>query len=178
MTERLQPIESLNHAKKVKNRYDFKRFLSFLSQYVTNTSMSSHFSLPGIKSIAYLIADGLTEQLAMQSLAGLPIYIHIANTPIGFNGEPTCECTQSNAAVSPSQSVEFSFQSTEQLPDDRYLSILVTDVNGRSYLIGTKEEHPVIERVQSFGNPDSDPSTFTYNVTLTAPRALIPCTIP
>ena len=140
--------------------------------------MNTLFSLPGIKSIDYLSADGLTEQLAMQSLAGMPLVIHTARTPIVFNGEPTCECTQTNAAVSPSQSIEFSFRSTQQIPDDRYLAFLVTDVNGRSYLIGTKEEHPLIERVQSFGNPDSEPSTFTYNVQLTSPRALIPCSIP
>ncbi len=148
-----------------------------MSQTVTPHSMNDLFSLPGVRSISYIPASSLADKLGVQALAGMPIYIHATPTPIEFNGDPTCECTHSNAGVSPSQSLEFSFRSTQQIPDDRYLSFLVVDVNGHSYLIGTKEEHPLIERVQSFGNPDSDPSTFTYTIQLTSPRALIPCSI-
>ena len=143
-----------------------------MSQTVTPHNMNDLFSLPGVKSISYIPASSLADKLGVQALAGLPIYIHATPTPIEFNGDPTCECTHSNAGVSPSQSLEFSFRSTQQIPDDRYLAFL-----DHSYLIGTKEEHPLIERVQSFGNPDSDSSTFTYTIQLTSPRALIPCSI-
>lgn len=139
--------------------------------------MCNHFSLPGISCIAYLAANSLPSHLTMQSMAGLQIFVVSDLTNVPFNGEPTCECTQTNAQGSPSQSVELSFRATMQLPEEFHLAFLVIDANGDYYLIGTKEEHPLVERVQSFGSPDADPNSFTYNVSLTSPRSLIPCRV-
>lgn len=139
--------------------------------------MSNTFSLPGVKSIAYLAANTLPAELCMQSLSGLPVFVIADMMQVPFNGEPTCECTQTNAQGGSSQSVEFTFQATIPLPEEFHLAFVVIDANSNYYLIGTKEEHPLIERVQSFGTPDADPNTFTYNVQLTAPRALIPCKV-
>ena len=137
--------------------------------------MCNHFSLPGIKAIAYLAAMQLPDNLAMQSLAGLEIGILVDMMNIPFSGEPTCECTQTNAQGGTSQTVEFVFRSILQLPEEFHLAFVVIDANSRYYLIGTKEEHPVIERLQSFGSPEGDPSSNTYTISLTSPRALIPC---
>lgn len=139
--------------------------------------MSSTFSLPGIKAISYLGANSLPANLAMQSMAGLPIVVIADLMNIPFNGEPTCEGTQTNAKAGTSQHVEFSFRSISQLPEEYHLAFVVIDANSNYYLIGTKEEHPLIERVQSFGTPDTDPNTYTYNIQLSAPRALIPCKV-
>lgn len=139
--------------------------------------MCNHFSLPGVSCVAYLAANTLPAQLTMQSLAGLPVFIVADIMNIPFNGEPTCECTQTNAQGGPSESVELSFRTTMALPDEHHLAFLVIDANSRYYLIGTKEEHPLIERVQSFGTPDADPNSYTYNVSLVSPRALIPCKV-
>lgn len=139
--------------------------------------MSNTFSLPGVKSIAYLAANTLPAELCMQSLSGLPVFVIADMMQVPFHGEPTCECTQTNAQRGSSQSVEFTFQATMPLPEEFHLAFMVIDANSNYYLIGTKEEHPLIERVQSFGSPDANPNTFTYNVQLTAPRALIPCKV-
>lgn len=137
--------------------------------------MSKSFSLPGIKTIAYMASNLLPQELCMQSLAGMPIYVSADMFNVPFNGEPTCECTLTNASNGPSESVQFTFRANEVLPSEYHLAFLVIDANNDYYLIGTKEEHPLIERVRSFGTPESDPSTHTYTVSLTAPRALIPC---
>lgn len=139
--------------------------------------MTDKFALPGIQAIAYLAANMLSDNLCLQSLAGLPVHILADMNNVPFNGEPTCECTQTNVQAGSSQTVDFNFRSTSQLPEEFYLSFVVIDANGNYFLIGTKEEHPAIERVQSFGTPDGDPNTFSYNVRLTAPRALIPCRV-
>ena len=140
--------------------------------------MNTQFSLPGIQSIAYLLSQSLSEYLTMQAISKVPVAIDAALlNPICFSGEPTCECTQSNASIGLSQNLELTFCSKLQLPDNDYLAFLITDANGQSYLVGTKEEHPLIERVQSFGTPEGDPSTFTYRIQLTSPQALIPCSV-
>lgn len=137
--------------------------------------MCNHFSLPGIKAIAYLAAMQLPDNLAMQSLAGLEIGILVDMMNIPFSGEPTCECTQTNAQGGSSEAVELVFLSNTQLPEEFHLAFVVIDANSRYFLIGTKEEHPAIERRQNFGAPQGDPSCYTYTISLTSPRALIPC---
>ena len=135
--------------------------------------MNTHFSLPGIKSIAVIPANDLSSELAMQSLAGLPISPPMAEL-IPFHGEATCECTQTYAPAL-LEMVELTFSSLVELPADKHLAILVTDANHIPYLIGTKEEHPAIERRQTFGNPNSDSNLYTYTIRMSAPRALIRC---
>lgn len=135
--------------------------------------MNTHFSLPGIKSISVIPANNLPSELAMQSLAGLPISPPTAEV-IPFHGEATCECTQTYAPAL-SEMVELTFSSLVELPADKQLAILVTDANRIPYLIGTKEEHPAIERRQTFGNPDSESNLYTYTIRMSAPRALIRC---
>ena len=138
--------------------------------------MNTHFSLPGIKSIAVASANVLPSELAMQSLAGLPISAPSTAEDIPFHGETTCECTQTYAPAL-SETVELTFSSLVELPSDTHIAILVTDANCIPYLIGTKEEHPAIERRQTFGNPDSDSNIYTYTIRMSAPRALIRCVI-
>lgn len=135
--------------------------------------MNTHFSLPGIKSIAVASANDLPSELAMQSLAGLLISPPTAEV-IPFHGEATCECTQTYAPAL-SEMVELTFSSLVELPADKQLAILVTDANRIPYLIGTKEEHPAIERRQTFGNPDSESNLYTYTIRMSAPHALIRC---
>lgn len=139
--------------------------------------MRTTFSLPGIQALAYLALNSLPDNLCMQSLAGLTIHLMCDLTNIPFSGEPVCECTQTNAHIGLSQAVELSFKTGLEIPEEFYLAFLVLDANGDFYLIGTKEEHPVIERVKSFGTPDADPNTYSYTISLTAPRALIPCKV-
>lgn len=136
--------------------------------------MNTHFSLPGIKSIAVTEATDLPSQLAMQSLAGLPISAPYSPEDIPFHGEATCECTQTNTPAQ-SETVELTFSSLVELPADKHLAFLVTDANRQPYLIGTREDHPAIERKQSFGSPDADSNLYTYTIQMNAPRALIRC---
>lgn len=140
--------------------------------------MTPCFSLPGISAIAFIRSSDLLPDLTLQALADFPITINPEPTPIPFTGDATCETTQTNASVGPSQTAELSFLSRLQLPTDHYLAFLLTDANGQTYLLGTREDHPLIERIQSFGSPSADPSTFTYRVELSAPIALIPVTLP
>lgn len=133
-----------------------------------------NFSLPGIKSIAYAPASNLPTELAMQSLAGVPCFLPLGTVDIPFHGEATCECTQTTLPAQ-AEAVELTFSSLMEIPVDQHLSFLVTDANRIPYIIGTREQHPAIERRQAFGSPEADSNLYTYSIQLNAPRALIRC---
>lgn len=139
--------------------------------------MCNHYSLPGIKAIAYFASLMLPENITMQAMAGLKVRIAADMMNIPFSGEPTCECTGTNTHGCSSQQVELVFQTNILLPESYHLSFVVLDVNGNYHLIGTKEEHPIVELRKNFGTPQGDPSCNTYTISLTSPRALIPCSM-
>lgn len=138
--------------------------------------MNTPVSLPGIKSIAYINSNALPPELMMQAIAGLDIPTPTSSVKIPFHGEATCECT-SIQTPSISESVELTFSSLADLPSDKHLAFLVTDANSIPYLVGTCEHYPSIERQRAFGSPDADSNLYTYTIKLSAPRALIRCTL-
>ena len=138
--------------------------------------MNNHFSLPGIKALAYVNALELPSDLGLVGISGLPLTLMVQSVDIPFTGEASCVCTRTNEHGAPNESVEMSFQSLLSLPDDVPLAFVVTDVNNRSFLVGGKEQPwPYVESSQGFGLPDGESSTTTYTITHKAPKALIPC---
>ena len=139
--------------------------------------MNNRFSLPGIKTIAYINAQQLPSDLGLLAISGSPLTLISPSVDIPFTGEATCTCTRSNANGAGNDTVELSFQSLLELPEHVPLAFLVTDVNNRRFLIGTHEApFPYIESSQGLGLPDGESSTITYTVTYKAPKGLIPCT--
>lgn len=139
--------------------------------------MNNHFSLPGIKSLRYINAMELPSDIGLLGISGMPLALMSPSVDIPFSGEATCTGTRSNANGASNETVELSFQSLLSLPEHIPLAFLVTDVNGRCFLIGTQERPwPYIESSQGLGLPDSESSTITYTVTYKAPKGLIACT--
>jgi len=140
--------------------------------------MNHSFSLPGIKCIAIINATTLPSDITLQSIAGVPVAVLQSMQHIHTTGEPTCVCTRNNAHNGSSQTVELSFESTDELPEEYPLSFLIIDAMDQAYLIGVLESpHPAIESSNNKGTPTGDSNTTTYSVKYTAPRALIPCLI-
>ena len=138
--------------------------------------MNNHFSLPGIKSLRYVNAMELPSDLGLLGISGTPLALMCPSVDIPFTGEATCTGTRSNANGAANETVELSFQSLLALPEHIPLAFLVTDVNNRCFLIGTREQPwPYIEGAQDLGLPDGESSTTTYTVTYKAPKGLIAC---
>lgn len=138
--------------------------------------MNNIFSLPGIKRLSYINVLDLPLGLGLLGISGTPLVLNVAHVDIPFTGEAACTCTHSNANGSGNETVELTFQSLLALPEHKPLAFLVTDVNGRCFLIGTQERPwPYIESSQGLGLPDGDSSTITYTVTYKAPKGLIEC---
>ena len=150
---------------------------SRLFHFIPISSMNNCFSLPGIKSIACINALELPLDLGMVAVSGTPLALMIPFTNIPLTGEASCESTRTNKDGSGNDSVELSFQTLMSIPGYMPLAFLVTDVNNRSYLIGTHEKPwPYIESSQAFGSPDGESSITTYTISYKAPKAMIPCT--
>ena len=138
--------------------------------------MNNHFSLPGIKAIAYINAQELPNDLGLLAISGTPLTLITPSVDIPFTVEATCTWTRSNANGAGNDTVELSFQSLLELPEHVPLAFLVTDVNNRRFLIGTHEApFPYIESSQDLGSPDGESATTTFTITYKAPKALIPC---
>ena len=139
--------------------------------------MNNHFSLPGIKALAYVNALELPSDLGLVGISGLPLTLMVQSVDIPFTGEATCTGTRSNANGAGNETVELTFQSLLALPEHMPLAFLVTDVNDRCFLIGTREQPwPYVESSQGLGLPDGESSTITHTITYKAPKGLIPCT--
>jgi hypothetical protein len=63
---------------------------------------------------------------------------------------------------------------TDELPVNKRLAFVISDVNGHHYIIGHFEDpFPAIKRTGSLGTPDEEKAGYTYEVTLIGRKTLI-----
>ncbi|MCQ2345719.1 MAG: hypothetical protein MJZ82_03010 [Paludibacteraceae bacterium] len=139
--------------------------------------MADKFSLPGIKSIGYLLANQLESNIAMRAQAGIPIVIPRPNK-MDFAPEPTpeCSCLCTNANNGCTEKVKLSFTSQTLLSPEADYAFVVTDCHNCCYLIGAMEApFPVMNRTTAFGSPAGEPRSVAYEIEFASIRALIPC---
>lgn len=140
--------------------------------------MSNCFALPGIKTLAYVRASALTPSIAMKAVAKLPVSIYVSPTPIEFTGECTCVVDSTNEHNGTSEVAVLSFRSQADLPEEFPLAFVLTDVHGKTYVLGAYEPpFPKITVSKTFGLPQGDPRTKSYEVTFQSIKALIECSL-
>ena len=133
-------------------------------------------SLPGIRKIAYVEAEQLAPNVMLKAICGGLVSVLAQTTEVSFVGEATCESTSEYDNHGRVESVTLTFSSTEYVPHSRPLAFVVTDVNGNSFLVGSREKpYPTIKLDITFGSPASEPSVNRYEVKYVAIRALIGC---
>lgn len=134
--------------------------------------------LPGVKFLGTVNISSLEEQLMEKSLAGMQIGINKnIITPIEFFGVPSVDLTKQNNKNALLEEVRVVFDSTEDVSLYKR-SLVVTDTNGHSWLIGKKEKpRPIVKMTRKTGKPSGDANAFSYEVSLYEKRALIPVII-
>ena len=138
--------------------------------------MKSLFSLPGIKSLGYVLAEKLQREMMNKHLAGLPVGIFTEITPIAFCGVPTCEAVSTYNNNGRIEQTTLRFKTLDAIPSIRNVAFVITDCNGQSYVIGQREKpRPIVNITQNTGTPNGDPAVLTVEVTLYAQKSLIPC---
>lgn len=134
--------------------------------------------LPGVNFIGWLDSRHLTANVALAGICRMPIPILTTITPIDFFDEPQCECKTKKDSGGYEDTASLKFLCGEKLPDRLPLAFVVTDNNGRSFLIGSKE-HPlaIVQPDERLGKPDGDNVGIFYEITHVAIKSLVPCII-
>lgn len=134
--------------------------------------------LPGIKYIGWLDGQHLPKRVDLAAICRMPIAILTDIYTIDFFDEPQCECKTTKEGGSYTDTASLKFSCGEQLPHLSAIAFVVTDVNDKSYLIGSREApHPIVEVTQLSGIPSNDAAGYHYEIKHVALKSLVPCII-
>ena len=134
--------------------------------------------LPGIKAIGWVDCRRLPANVALSAICGMQVVILTDIHPIAFFDEPTCECKTKKDGSGYEDTATLKFLTDKKLPSGPTLGLVVTDVNGKSYLIGSLESpHPTIECGRKTGIPSGDAAGYEYEIRHVAIKSMVPCVI-
>lgn len=134
--------------------------------------------LPGIKSIGWIDCRALPRRVDLSAICGMTVAILTDIHPIDFFDEPTCECKTKKDGGGYEDTATLKFLTGSQLPLGAALGFIVTDVNDKSWLIGSLENpRPTVECEQRTGVPSGDPAGFQYEIKHVSIKSMVPCVI-
>lgn len=132
-------------------------------------------SLPGIKEIKILPCAGLPQHAMAKCESDIPVGINCAASLLDIFPEHSLELESKYENGGYYESLTLKFLTTTRIPNARKMALVVTDVEGENYLIGTKERpYPVIEYTREISGTNR---VYDVKVTFSGKRALIPCAI-
>lgn len=130
-------------------------------------------SLPAIKFIGYLPTSLLSPDIVLKHLAGVPVGIFADITPVEHYGNASCEALSEYDNGSHIEKATLQFTTTDEIPENQEIAFVLSDVSGKSYVIGARESpFPMIE-IES--KVDEKTNIKAVKVVFTAKKALIPC---
>ena len=134
--------------------------------------------LPGIKAIGWLDCQHLPRRVDLTAICGMPLPILTDIHPIPFFDEPTCECKTKKDGAGYEDTATLKFLTDNKLPRGACHGFVVTDVNDKSYLLGSLESpHPTIESERRTGIPSGDAAGYEYEIRHIAIKSMVPCVI-
>ena len=134
------------------------------------------YSLPGIHTIGWVECDKLQANIALSGIVHSVVPVLTDIHPVAFFGQPTCECKTTKDGASTTCTATLKFASAEMLPTNARIGFVVTDNNGLSWLIGSKEPPmPTVNVTIDFGDSDGNGAANFYEVTHTAIKTLVSC---
>ncbi|MDE6009402.1 MAG: hypothetical protein K2G90_09370 [Muribaculaceae bacterium] len=134
--------------------------------------------LPGIKFIGWLDCRNLPCMVALSAICRIPVPIFTDVNPIDFFGNPECQRQTKKEGGGYEETASLKFLSDTELPATSFLGFVITDANGISYLIGSREPpHPIVEMTRRTGTPSSDNAGILYDIKHVALRTLMQCII-
>lgn len=138
----------------------------------------STISLPGIFKIGFLECSKLSPQLALKSIAGVPIAILTEITDVIFSGEPTCEAVRDSDNNGRLEKTSLKFTTTQKIPDDHPLAFVVQCVNGEKFIVGAKERpFPIIKITNNTGTASGNISAYSVEITHSSIKSLLPAAV-
>ncbi len=133
--------------------------------------------LPGIKAVGWVDCRHLPRRVDLTGICQMPVAILTDIHPIVFFGDVDCSCKSSKSSAGYEDTASLKFFAAEELPHGVAVGFIVTDVNNKSFLIGSQESpHPTIECEHRKGAPSGDSAGVYYEIKHVALKSLIPCT--
>ncbi len=130
-------------------------------------------SLPDIVAIYKISCDSLVTNITEKCCAHLPIEISVPLTAIEHFGNASCEAEQQYEGGGYCEKTVLQFITTEDVDQYPPLAFVITDAQGQSYVIGTKEKpYPMVEVTKTI---DKDTNVNSVKVTFTKRKSLVPC---
>lgn len=138
----------------------------------------SCFSLPGIKKLHILSVNDLPENVMLHSQRGLIVALAAPSEQIELIGTPTLKWEGSKVNGCRQESATLEFSTIHPLPELPDLAFVVSCVNGKQYLIGSREgRRPIVNYTGSTGDPRGSASVYSYKITHIAQKSVLPCVL-
>ena len=119
--------------------------------------------LQGIKAVYFVPCYAVAQYVDIIGLVGL---VHIPNfdaTEICLLGEASAEITSNNDAFCENSNTSLTFETNDTIPNE-LLCFVFTLHNGRSYIVGSNEVAPSVERSVSFNEPSGNALRHAFKV--------------
>ena len=132
-------------------------------------------SLPNIVSIYSVPCASLVPNITEKYRAHMPIGIFPLPTAIEHYGSASCEAEQEYDNGGYSEKTVLQFTTTDDISHYPPLAFVVTDAQGQSFVIGTREApYPIVEITKTI---DKEVHVNSVKVTFTRQKSLVPCVI-
>ena len=95
-------------------------------------------SLPGIKNISVLPCAGIPQHAMAKCLSDIPVGLNCNTSNLDIYPESSLEVESNYTNGDYYENLTLKFTSTTRIPKQRKMALVVTDVEGKNYLIGTK----------------------------------------
>lgn len=133
--------------------------------------------LPGIRAIGWIDCRMLSPNAALYKIVGQPFPVTTDIHPIDFFDEPDCTCSSEKVNGQRVYTANLSFLCATELHDIP-IGFVVTDVEGRSFLIGGKEQPwPKCNPTKRTGQTAGDAAGVLYEIEHKSIGTLIPCVV-
>lgn len=134
------------------------------------------FSIPGIKKIGWVRSFTLPPRVDLKAVVGERVMLMAEVNWLEFSGFPECRVTREKENHTYREITELSFVSAFDMPREKDIAIVVVDVDGEGYIIGSRENpKPVITAERNIGIPSETAKAFKVKVSHTAFKSLVPC---
>ena len=132
-------------------------------------------SLPDIVAVYRVPCSALVPNITEKYRAHMPVGIFPMPTAVELCGKGSCEAEQEYDNGGYSEKTVLQFTTTEELTQNPPQAFVITDAQGKSFIIGTKEApYPIVEITKTI---DKEQHVNTVKVTFTRQKSLVPCFI-
>lgn len=130
--------------------------------------------LPGIKKIGWVDSRHLPARVDLSAICGMTVAVMTDVYPIDFFDDPECECVTKKDSAGYEDAVSLKFCTDSPLPISDFMAFVITDVNGRSFLIGSKERPAIATPTQYIGTP-AKRAAIEYNISHVSIKSMVSC---